>query len=128
MTKLEILLLVENNQPDIEIATRIIRTVSSNISIVVQDISEAALIYLRQVVSPPQLILLDIGLPKMEGIEFIKQMRQIKFLQSVPIVILTGVALDIARAHAADVAAGYIVKPIEVTQFKEILDKLGFTT
>lgn len=127
-TKLEYLLLVEDNDEDVQIATNIIRSVSANISIVVQNISEDALFYLQQVINPPQLILLDIGLPKMEGVEFIKQMRQIKTLQHVPIVILTGVALDIARAHAANVAAGYIVKPIEAKQFREILDKLGFTT
>lgn len=127
MTKLEILLLVEDDPDEAQHAINVIRAVSANISIVLQKISEEALKYLRQVNQPPQLILFDIGLPRMDGIEFIRKMRTIKKLEPVPIVVLTGVALDIARAHAADVAAGYIVKPIEVEQLRDLLTKLGFT-
>jgi DNA-binding response OmpR family regulator len=55
-------------------------------------------------------------------------MKTIDKLKPVPVVILTGDPIEIARAHAADVAADYIVKPIEVKRFRDILDHLGFTT
>lgn len=124
--KLEILLLVEDNQNDITLTQRVIVSVSSDIHIVVYLTGESALEYLQTTKEIPQLILLDIGLPKMDGIEFIRQMKLNKRLQPIPVVILTGLALDIARAHAADIAAGYIVKPIEGRQFKKQLIELGF--
>jgi len=126
MKKLVILLLVEDNGNDIELTERIIRAVDPAIQVVVHSTGEEALIYMQATTEIPQLILLDIGLPKMDGIEFIRQMKNIKHLQAIPVVILTGLALDIARAHAADIAAGYIVKPIEVRQFKKQLKELGF--
>lgn len=129
MIKLELLLLVEDDPVEAQAAIDVIRQVSSNIAIVRQTISQTALTYLQQVNVSPQLILFDIGLPdRADGIQFIQDMRQIKHLASVPIVILTGLALDIARAHAANVAAGYIVKPVEVERLRELFTKLRFET
>lgn len=127
-TKLEILLLVEDDPDEAQHAIKVIREVSANIAITVQKINSDALTYLRQVNQPPQLIVLDIGLPKLDGIKFIRDMKTIDKLKPVPIVILTGDPIEIARAHAADVAADYIVKPIEVKRFRDILTGLGFTT
>lgn len=129
MTKLELLLLVEDDDLEAQAAIDVVHKVSANIAIVRQTISQDALSYLRQVNVAPQLILFDIGLPeKTDGIKFIQEMRLIKTLESVPIVILTGIALDIARAHAANIAAGYIVKPVEVERLRELFSKLRFET
>jgi DNA-binding response OmpR family regulator len=128
-TKLELLLLVEDDDIEAQAAINVVRAVSANIAIVRQTISDTALQYLRQVQVSPQLILFDIGLPeKTDGIKFIQEMRKIKPLEAVPIVILTGIALDIARAHAANVAAGYIVKPVELERLRELFKQLGFET
>lgn len=129
MTKLELLLLVEDDDLEAQTAINVVRKVSANIAIVRQTISQTALDYLKQANATPQLILFDIGLPeKTDGIKFIQEMRQIRTLSDVPIVILTGIALDIARAHAANIAAGYIVKPVEVERLRELFIKLGFET
>lgn len=125
--KLEIILLVEDNVVDADRVIEIIHQVSPNISINKQTVSSEALDYLRQVNQPPQLILFDIG-DKLDGIEFIKKMRQIKGLDVVPLVILTGLAKDIVDAHAAKIASGYIIKPIEVEEFKTLITTLGFVT
>ena len=129
MSKLELLLLVEDDDIEAQHVINVVRQVSSNIAIVRQTISQTALDYLRQVKVSPQLILFDIGLPEQaDGLGFIKEMRTIKPLESVPIVILTGLALDIACAHAANIAAGYIVKPVEIERLRDLLIKLGFET
>ena len=129
MTKLEILLLVEDDDAEAQHAINVIRAVSANIAITRQKISSEALEYLRQVHQPPQLIVFDLGTPdNTDGIQFIRKMRTIDKLKPVPIVVMTGNPVEVAQAHAADIAAGYIVKPVEVAKFREQLDKLGFTT
>lgn len=125
MPKLEILLLVEDREADIELTKQVIHKISAGISVVVHSMGETALDYLTAVINPPQLILLDLGLPGMDGIEFIKQMKTIKRLKPIPVVILTGAAMDIARAHAEDVTA-FILKPMSAGEFNRILQKLGF--
>lgn len=126
-TKLEILLLVEDDDEEAVRIINIIREASTNIAIVKQKISAEALDYLRQVEQPPQLILFDLGM-RLDGISFIKEMKSIEKLKPVPLIVLTGIAKEIAEAHAAGIASGYIVKPMKVNHFESVLSDLGFTT
>lgn len=128
MTKLEILLLVEDDDAEAEKVAQIVRAVSGNIAIVKQTISAEALDYLRQSThNPPQLILFDLG-SKADGIAFIKEMKTIDHLKPVPLVVLVGDPTEIARANETKAAADYIVKPIAIKRFQAVLNKLGFTT
>jgi DNA-binding response OmpR family regulator len=127
MTKLELLLLVEDDVQDAEKVIELIHEVSPNISVNRQTVTSETLDYLRQVKQPPQLILFDIG-TNLDGVNFIKKMRQIKGMEIVPLVILTGLAQNIIDAHAANIAAGYITKPVEVEEFKNLITSLGFVT
>lgn len=127
MTKLELLLLVEDDVKDTETIIEVIHEVSPNISVNRQTVSSEALDFLRQANYIPQLILFDIGV-RLDGIAFIKEMRQIKGLEVVPLVIVTGLAKDIIDANAAKIATGYIIKPVAVIEFKQVITSLGFTT
>lgn len=128
MTKLEILLLVEDDDVEALKVEEIIRTVSANIAIVKQTISAEALTYLRQSTrNPPQLILFDLG-SNADGIAFMKELKSIDHLKPVPLVVLVGDPMEIARANEAKVADDYILKPIEVQRFRDTLTKLRFTT
>lgn len=130
MPKLELIEIIEDNDADVAIISRILRLLVAHVAIVAHSSGERALEYLQQAAPRPQLILLDLSLPGMDGFEFIRQMREIKRLDTVLIVIITGAAMDIARAHAAEVAAGYLVKTVDsekfAEQFKELLIRLGF--
>lgn len=126
-TKLELLLLVEDDVRDTELIIEVIHTVSPNISVNRQTVSSEALDFLRQAAYMPQLILFDIGV-RLDGIAFIKELRQIKGLSVVPLVIVTGLAKDVIDANAANIAAGYIIKPVELDEFKKVITSLGFTT
>lgn len=126
VSPIETLLLVEDNEDSAIHTSQIVRKIIPNVAIVLQTSGEDALNYLQSILRHPQLILLDIGLPRMDGFEFIKQMRLIKRLDPIPIVIVTGLSLDIAKAHEMNVAAGYIVKPVDSDRFREQLTHLGF--
>jgi CheY-like chemotaxis protein len=79
-------------------------------------------------VIPPyrRLILLDLNMPKMGGIEFLQQMRVDPVLQSIPVVILTTSDQDCDRMDAYKLnVAGYILKPVTFASFVEMMDTLN---
>ena len=123
--RLEMMLLIEDNENDSLLTRRTILAINPNIHIVIQTTGEAALNYLRSNQPHPQLILLDLNLPGMNGLEFVRQMKLIKGLESIPVVVVTGFASDILQAHEANAAIGFIVKPIEMAEIQDILSKVG---
>lgn len=71
------------------------------------------------------LILLDLNMPKMGGLEFLKQLRADATLSKLPVVILTTSMQDsdLATAYQYNVA-GYLIKPITFSNFVEMIDVL----
>jgi CheY-like chemotaxis protein len=75
----------------------------------------------------PGLILLDLRLPKVDGLEVLKTIKGDQALSQIPVVILTTSAAesDLARAYEFH-ANSYLVKPVEFGNFVELLDVLGY--
>lgn len=75
----------------------------------------------------PALILLDLRLPKVDGIDVLKAIKADKNLNGIPVVILTtsSAETDIARAYDSH-ANSYLVKPVDFSQFVELMDSLGY--
>lgn len=66
----------------------------------------------------PQIILLDINMPKMNGIEFLRELRTDPLLKSISVFVLTTSNQDRDRFDAYDLnVAGYILKPVEFDKF-----------
>ena len=96
---------------------------------------EAALDYLHRrgdfsdpVVSPtPHLILLDLRLPKIGGLEVLEEIRRNDRISAVPTVILTTsrAEQDAAKAYKLH-ANSYLVKPVDFRGFEQLVDDLGF--
>ena len=73
----------------------------------------------------PALILLDLRLPRLDGLEVLKQIKATRDLQAIPVVILsTSEAEADAEAAYALHANGYLVKPFDVTQFAAMTEAL----
>jgi CheY-like chemotaxis protein len=81
---------------------------------------------LPQIPRNRRLILLDLNMPKMGGIEFLRQLRTNLDLKSIPVVILTTSDRDrdLAEAYELNVA-GYLLKPVSFSKFVEMM--LSFT-
>ena len=74
----------------------------------------------------PDLILLDLNMPRMDGRECLAALKQDPDLRDIPVVVLTTseVDRDIAACYSLG-AAGYITKPVEVHKFMEAIGQLG---
>jgi putative two-component system response regulator len=73
----------------------------------------------------PNLILLDITMPDMNGWEAFKKFREIDFLKNVPIVFLTAVAEDTEKKKAYKMGiADYIIKPFNMTELKSRIKEI----
>ena len=76
--------------------------------------------------SPLRLVLLDIKLPRVDGLEILRHIRQDEHIRLVPVVMLTSskVERDVLAAYSLG-ANGYVQKPVDFTRFREVLRCLG---
>lgn len=130
-----IILLVEDDPAHAEIVRRNLEgSRIANRLLHVED-GQAALDYLYRraefsdpVKSPrPGLILLDLRLPKVDGLEVLKIVKADPDLCRIPVVVLTTSAAetDIARAYDSH-ANSYIIKPVDFSQFVKLMETLGY--
>jgi len=132
-TALKPILLVEDDARDLELAlVALERSQLANEVIVVRDGAEA-LDYLNREGAHanrdegnPAVILLDLKLPKVNGLEVLQTVRATAALKSVPVVMLTSsqAESDVVRSYELGVNA-YVVKPVEFKQFVVAISELG---
>ena len=129
------ILLVEDEPAHAEIVRRNFETIRIANSLKHVTDGEAALDYLYRnnafsdpASSPrPGLILLDLRLPKVDGLQVLKTIKGDPDLKNIPVVVLSTSAseADIAMAYANN-ANSYLVKPVDFTQFGTLLETLGY--
>ena len=75
----------------------------------------------------PGLILLDLRMPRVDGLEVLKAVKSDPELSRIPVVVLTTSAteMDVARAYEHH-ANSYLVKPVDFGQFTDLLETLGY--
>src|SRR6266403_4442838 len=128
------ILLVEDNQDDMDLALHALRREKlANHIFVVHD-GEEALDFLfcrgayseRSFDHPPKLVLLDLKLPKVDGMEVLKQVKSDTRTRTIPVVIMT------SSKEERDLVAGYnlgansyIQKPVDFDQFRETVKSVG---
>lgn len=73
-----------------------------------------------------RLILLDLNMPKMSGIEFLQELRLDECLRSIPVIVLTTSNEDRDKVNAYNLnVAGYILKPVTFSNFVEVMATLN---
>ena len=117
------ILLVEDDLLDIMTLKRGLKDIHANNPLYVSHNGEAALEFLRDPGNPiPALILLDLNMPRMNGLEFLKILKSDSDWCKIPVVILTTSQEEQDRLTSFELsAAGYIVKPLEYPAFVEKL-------
>jgi two-component system response regulator len=83
--------------------------------------------YADRIIANPKLILLDLKLPLVDGIEVLRQIRTDARTATIPVVILTSSAeeRDIVEGYKLGVNS-YIIKPVDFEQFNEVVKHLGY--
>jgi CheY-like chemotaxis protein len=124
MTKnLKPILLVEDDRVDVMTVKRALKELDISTPLKVTRNGEEALAYLREATNhKPSIILLDLNMPKMNGIEFLTIVKQDPALRRIPVVVLTTSKEEQDRVASFDLSvAGYMIKPVDYTQFVEIM-------
>jgi len=128
------ILLVEDNLADVELALHALRQNNlANRIHVVRD-GEEALDFLfcrgtyknRSFSQPPRFVLLDLKLPKVDGLEVLGQLKSDARTKAIPVVILTSSKeeKDLINGYQLGVNS-YIQKPVDFAQFRETVKHLG---
>jgi len=133
MVEVRTILLAEDNRKDVELTLEAMAENSlANLIFVVKDGVEA-LEYLRcqgkyklRKAGNPALVLLDIKMPRMDGIELLRNIRSDPALKKIPVVVLTSSREenDLINTYELGVNA-YVVKPVDFKQFIEAVKQIG---
>lgn len=127
------ILLVEDNQDDIELMMRALKANNITNKIIVAEDGEQALDYLMGKSKGPEVckklpavILLDLKLPKIAGLEVLKEIRENEKTKRVPVVILTSSKEqeDVVKSYELG-CNSYVRKPVDFEKFSEAVRQLG---
>ena len=129
-----LILLIDDNPSDVELTKRALEKRHINNQLLVAEDGKEALDYLfaegvhagRDVTDLPTLVLLDLKLPKLDGLQVLRRIRADPRTKRLPVVILTSSSEEQDLAAGYDLGANsYIRKPVDFAQFAEAIEYLG---
>lgn len=128
------ILIVEDSQQDLDLALRALRKAKLTNNIHIARDGEEALQFIfcegphaeRKIENCPKVILLDLKLPKVDGLEVLQRLKGDPRTKAIPVVVLTSSKEqnDVIESYHLGVNS-YIVKPVNFEQFNEAVQKLG---
>ena len=128
------ILLIEDSVSDAELTIRALKKHNMANKLVHLENGAEALDYLfakgaysdREVKNVPKLILLDLNMPKIGGIEVLKQIKEQELTRKIPVIILTSSKQDPDIDKCYDLGANsYVVKPVGFESFMKAVSELG---
>jgi two-component system, chemotaxis family, response regulator Rcp1 len=124
-------LLVEDNPGDVRLTREAFREANASIHLHVVFDGVEAMAFVRQEgphadAPRPDLILLDLNLPKMDGREVLAQLKRDDYLKTIPTIILTtsGAQADIMRSYQLH-ANAYVSKPLQLDAFQSLVSSIN---
>lgn len=134
MSQLKRILLVEDSAQDVELTLAALGEHNlANEVVVLRDGAEALDYLLRREAYAhrpaglPVVVLLDLKMPKVDGLEVLREMKSRPDLKQIPVVMMTSSReeQDLIKSYSLGVNA-YVVKPVDFQQFVESIKQLGF--
>ena len=121
------ILLVEDDLVDVMTVKRALEEIHVTNPVLNRENGEEALKFLRDPASErPCIILLDLNMPIMNGIEFLHVLKQDALLKRIPVVVLTTSEEQQDKVNSFDLGvAGYMAKPVDYGQFVEVMRTLN---
>ena len=126
MTNNKPVLLVEDDQVDAMTVKRAIRQIKLKHPLIHAENGEEALEYLsNESNEKPWIILLDLNMPRMNGLEFLQISKRDEVLKSIPVVVLTTSKEQQDRIESFNFSvAGYMIKPVDYAQFVDMMQAI----
>ncbi|MBN2322796.1 MAG: response regulator [Spirochaetes bacterium] len=117
------ILLAEDDSVDVMMIKRALAELHVVNKLEVAENGEAALDYLHDSERElPSIILLDLNMPRMNGIEFLREVKKDHILRRIPVVILTSSDEERDKTESFDLGvAGYMLKPVDYKQFVDVV-------
>jgi CheY-like chemotaxis protein len=121
------ILLVEDDQIDAMTVRRALKELHVTNALVHVENGEEALAHLRDPASDkPCIVLLDLNMPKMGGIEFLQVIKQDESLKAIPAVVLTTSEEQQDKVESFNLGvAGYMAKPVDYQHFVEVMRSIN---
>jgi CheY-like chemotaxis protein len=124
-THLKRILLVEDDDVDRLTVRRAVKKLNIQNQLIMAENGEEALELLNEMAELPWFILLDINMPKMNGLELLKILKADERFRIVPVIMLTTSAQDRDRYESfKHSVAGYVIKPVDFDAFVDTIDKI----
>ncbi len=132
--KNKVILLAEDNPDDVKLTMRALKKANVLNEVVVAQDGTEALDYLfgtgkyagRDINQKPQVVLLDLKMPKVDGLEVLQRIRGDERTRLLPVVVLTTSSEDKDRVSSYKLGANsYVRKPVDFNQFTEAVRQLG---
>ena len=128
------ILLVEDNPGDVELTQRVLQGAEVPLNIAVAEDGEVAMAYLRREgkyanSTRPDLIILDLNMPKKDGYEVLGEMNGDPNLRGIPVMVLTSTQAERARLYSYGISPsgdlwGLYQKPIDLSRFNSLIKQL----
>ncbi len=119
------ILLLEDDKIDIITMQRAFKTLNIVNPLHVVNNGEEGLDYLENCSTLPCLIILDINMPKMNGIEFLERIKKVETLKKIPSVVLTTSKDQQDKLNSFNLSiAGYMIKPVDNDQFVNMVETI----
>lgn len=127
MKKQQTILLVEDDVVDQMTVKRALKDIHVTNLLKIANNGEEALEFLMDEKNElPGIILLDLNMPRMNGIEFLKIIKENNRIKRIPVVVLTTSREEQDRINTFDLGiAGYMVKPVDYMQFVEVIKTIN---
>ena len=129
------ILIVEDNPDDAELTVRALKEQNLANEIFVAEDGEEALDFLfcrgnfsdRNPIKPMKVVFLDLKLPKVSGLEVLREIKTDERMKKLPVVVVTSSREDPDIQSAYDLGANsYLVKPVEFDAFRQAMSNAGF--
>ena len=119
------IIIIDDSPTDIELTTIALEATGREISVRYATDGKSALAMLRNGLGLPALVLLDLKMPGMSGIEVLREIRTDDHLRDLPVAVVTSSALESDKTEAiAAGASDYIQKPLALDQFSKCLQSI----
>lgn len=124
-TPKNIVLYADDDADDLELVQEAFYRFTKNVEVITARNGSQALGYLKDLQEGdtyPCLIILDINMPVLNGMEVLKKLRAMDEFESIPVVLFTTSSLPADEVFAKKYNAGFVTKPLDVSQMKVITE------